>query len=297
MPIIGSIGAAAASGFGQRKGGKPYNVAYFVVAGGGGAGVGHAGPGGGGGGFRIIQCKTHKVVTGKAYSITVGAGGTGTNNDGCNSFSPGVSSTQGGNSIFDTITSAGGGKGPNGDGGSGAGGGGPAGNNRGDGNVPPVSPPQGNPGGYTGQNAQFYTEGGGGGGAGAAGGNGQPGPGAGGAGASSGSFYPGYPGGTTLAGGGGAGGNAPSAGGPGGSGGGGSGGPSGHAPGSSGTDGLGGGGGGGPNGSGVYAGNGGSGVVMIKLVTACSPCSSGGTKVTSGDDSIHYFTGPGTFTA
>ena len=39
MPIIGSIGAAAASGFGQRQGGKPYNVAYFVVAGGGGAGV------------------------------------------------------------------------------------------------------------------------------------------------------------------------------------------------------------------------------------------------------------------
>ena len=54
-----------------------------------------------------------------------------------------------------------------------------------------------------------------------------------------------------------------------------------------------------PNGPSIYGGNGGSGVVMIKLTTACSPCSanSGGTKVTSGSDTIHYFTGPGTFTA
>ena len=40
------------------------------------------------------------------------------------------------------------------------------------------------------------------------------------------------------------------------------------------------------NGPSIYGGNGGSGVVMIKLTTACSPCSanSGGTKVTSGSD-------------
>ena len=113
MPIIGSLAGGSASGFGQRKGGKPYSLSYFVLAGGGGAGVGHFAGGGGGGGFRILNCKTYKVTTGKSYTITVGAGGRGTNNNGSNSYEPCVPSTKGGDSIFDTITSTGGGNGNN----------------------------------------------------------------------------------------------------------------------------------------------------------------------------------------
>ena len=44
-------------------------------------------------------------------------------------------------------------------------------------------------------------------------------------------------------------------------------------------------------------GTGGSGIVVIRRVTACSPGASGGTTSTSGDDTIHTFTGPGTYTA
>ena len=69
MPIIGSLAGGSASGFGQRKCGKPYSLSYFVLAGGGGAGVGHFAGGGGGGGFRILNCKTYKVTTGKSYTI------------------------------------------------------------------------------------------------------------------------------------------------------------------------------------------------------------------------------------
>jgi len=155
-------------------------VDYLVVAGGGGASGNRAG-GGGAGGFRessgaasgsytaspLGACVSALPVTATGYPITVGGGG-----------SPGTPSgqTAGSNSVFSTITSAGGGESNGQPGGSGSGG--IVGSAGGTGNTPPVSPPQGNPGGNGGPNG-----GGGGGGAGAAGTVGNPSPtGAGGAG-------------------------------------------------------------------------------------------------------------------
>jgi len=180
------------------SGSGPGNVDYLVVAGGGGATYG----GGGAGGFRncVSTCGTIPIeVTG--YPITVGSGGSG---------GP-ANSSRGGNSIFSSITSTGGGgssnssqppsvAGPNAPGGSGAGGpgfdfpapspGSPVATDpqaAGVGNTPPVSPPQGNPGG-TGHGTFTTTDNGsgGGGGAGSAASNtsiGTPGGTAGGAGA------------------------------------------------------------------------------------------------------------------
>ena len=152
-------------------------VSYVVIAGGGGGGGSNHGSGGGAGGFREgkssddtytaspLNAPAGLSVSAQTYPITVGGGGTGNY--------PGTGSA-GSNSIFSTITSAGGGlgttSGPGGDGGSGAGGGSEvsppfAG---GGGNTPPVSPPQGNNGG----NGNSSTGPGGGGGAGAVGVNG-----------------------------------------------------------------------------------------------------------------------------
>jgi hypothetical protein len=135
------------------------SVDYLVVAGGGGTGPSNQG--GGGGGFRF-SASTYCMpvcapsypnfapagvpVSVTAYPVAVGGGG-----------GPGVC---GSNSIFSTITSAGGGKGAScgGSGGGGPGGPGPGGQ----GNTPPVSPPQGNPGG--GSNHPAGKGGGGGGG-------------------------------------------------------------------------------------------------------------------------------------
>jgi hypothetical protein len=225
-------------------------IGYLVVAGGGGAG---GGGGGGAGGFRegrngpmgcfaasplVANAPTNAVtLTAAAFPITVGAG----------------AAAQGSNSIFSTITSAGGGGGvnavPNGplnDGGSGGGTNSPTGGSGGSGNTPPVSPPQGNDGGSTGN--------GGGGGATAAGANGSaPTGGAGGAGATS--SINGTP--TARAGGGG--GSGPSGSGSGGVGGGGAGGNTGGTNGTANT-----GGGGGANWSSGSRGSGGSGIVIIR---------------------------------
>jgi hypothetical protein len=154
-------------------------VDYLVVAGGGGgAGTDPAG-GGGAGGYRTNypSCDSGLSILASTYPITVGAGGSG------GSAWPGTTGTRGSNSVFSTITSTGGGAGagndcgtidPEAPGGSGGGGGrvsSPSG--FGAGNTPPVSPPQGNPGGYglnlssPGPNTDF---GGGGGGASANGG-------------------------------------------------------------------------------------------------------------------------------
>ena len=166
-------------------------VDYFVVAGGGSGGLGHGG-GGGAGGLRLsnsVGCMPAPTMsplanpTGitvaespGAYPVTVGGGGSGANP------SPGNirSGASGSNSVFSTITSAGGGGGVYGSHGNGnaggSGGGGEGGNcagKRGAGNTPPVSPPQGNPGGYnTAPNPNPGYRNGGGGGAGAAGGQG-----------------------------------------------------------------------------------------------------------------------------
>jgi hypothetical protein len=151
-------------------------VSYLVIAG-GGSGEAQGG-GGGAGGYREVKtpltpytaspldgypsAPNRVTVTAAAFPITVGAGGT-------------VGSTSGSNSVFSTITSAGGGSAEtSGDkngysGGSGGGGSAfvpssPFGAG-GAGNTPPVSPPQGNPGGDAGGSLLA----GGGGGAGAAG--------------------------------------------------------------------------------------------------------------------------------
>ena len=162
-------------------------VSYVVVAGGGGS-AGNGLGAGGAGGFREYKgpadCYTASplngnpggtavTITAQAYPITVGGGGTAGPNG-----SP-QKGSGGNNSVFSTITSTGGGGGAAGtpvrtcipvDGGSGGGGSrdNPPG---GSGNTPPVSPPQGNPGG-TGIFATPNYGSGGGGGAGAAGTNG-----------------------------------------------------------------------------------------------------------------------------
>ena len=142
------------------------SVDYLVVAGGGGTpGLNYnntpAG-GGGAGGLRAsattfdIGCNPAKPlvcgvtalpVNTQGYPITVGAGGSG------GSSGPGNPGNPGSNSIFSSITSAGGGKSGHGAPGSGpadnggSGGGGYATQAAGTGNTPPVTPPQGNPGG------------------------------------------------------------------------------------------------------------------------------------------------------
>jgi len=174
-------------------------VDYFVIAGGGGGGRDdypgiRSGGGGGGGGFRLsnsVGClpapsmsplsnPTGLPVSVAAYPITIGAGGAGGT---CSTYQ----GLQGNNSIFagsSTITSAGGGGGgghspsactpsPTTNGGSGAGSQGNVSGSRGNGNTPPVSPPQGQPAG-NGGNGPSYAAGGGG-GAGSAGTN-QPTP-------------------------------------------------------------------------------------------------------------------------
>jgi len=142
-------------------------VSYVVVAGGGGAGHTAAG-GGGAGGFREgidapkdsytdspLAVQTGLSVSAQTYPITVGGGGA--------TGGPTVAGAVGSNSVFSTITSAGGGGGAGGSGpgagtvasagGSGGGGGGGTSNSTiapgGAGNTPPVSPSQGNPGGTT----------------------------------------------------------------------------------------------------------------------------------------------------
>ena len=232
---------------------KALSCDVLVVAGGGGGGTNHGG-GAGAGGYRT----TTSLPVSTAITVTVGAGG---------SKGPG---TQGSSSVFDTITSAGGGYGannvstgvePGGTGGSGGGSRGASGGAAG--NTPSTSPSQGNNGGNG-----NGTGTGGGGGAGAAGANtvSSSVSGAGGAGlntlsswlSTTGLGVSGY-----VAGGGG-GGN-PTTGGAGGSGGGGAGGSGAGATGTDGTANTGGGGGGGGNSSGV-GGAGGSGLVIVRYL-------------------------------
>jgi hypothetical protein len=261
------------------------SVDYLVVAGGGGSGRDNGG-GGGAGGFRYsnstfpvsgapgapLASATALPVSATGYPITVGAGG-GT----CN---PAFIGIKGSDSIFSTITSTGGGFGVGcgsntpapirGDGQPGGSGGG-AGqryssvpiSSGGTGNSPPVSPPQGNPGGSSSVNC--------GGGAGAGGamaaGNNSCGPKVGGIGAGLPTAFGsnGVPSGGYRYYSGGGGGGAPQGGGSGGDGGlggGGAGSPGNCTAGTAGTANTGGGAGGGSQ-----AGNGaagGSGIVVIR---------------------------------
>jgi hypothetical protein len=160
-------------------------VDYLVIAGGGSGG---SYGGGGAGGYRFSDgtasgcysagpsplSASALPVTAQGYPITVGAGGVTPGSPAGNN-DPG---NNGSNSIFSTITSAGGAKGAGGgltpaaniSGGSGGGGGYASGQARGLGNSPPVSPPQGNNGGLG--NAAAGTPNFAGGGGGGAGGNG-----------------------------------------------------------------------------------------------------------------------------
>ena len=156
------------STLGTPSAGPVRNTTQVLVVAGGGGGGGYGG-GGGAGGFRIDPSFT---VTATTYPVTVGGGGTGGK-----SPSSGTRGTNGSNSVFSTITSAGGGGGgtaspsPNGIGcgSNGGSGGGGAGHNvspnaGGSGNTPPVSPSQGNNGGAgTPTGSTPYTAGGGGG--------------------------------------------------------------------------------------------------------------------------------------
>jgi hypothetical protein len=151
--------------------GPPTTVEYLVVGGGGGGGTGHEGGGGGGaGGYRTSA--SFSISTGIAYTVTVGAGA--------------AINASGSNSVFHTITSAGGGKGAlcdvstpasiiGGSGGSGGGGGwlsGSGGSGAGGaGNTPATTPSQGNNGGSGNHVSGVYLASGGGGGAGAVGGS------------------------------------------------------------------------------------------------------------------------------
>jgi hypothetical protein len=152
------------------------SVDYLVVAGGGG-GYGSSpdsnhGGGGGAGGARMSSgtasgcytasplgsCVSALPITATGYPITVGGGGSG------------PCAANGSNSVFSTITSTGGGSGNANTGGSGGGGRSTGSQTGGSGNTPPVSPPQGNPGG-NGNYAPNNGYAGGGGGAGGAGTN------------------------------------------------------------------------------------------------------------------------------
>jgi hypothetical protein len=238
-------------------------VDTVVVA--GGAGGGYNSGGGGAGGLRDI---TSIPVTATGYPITVGGGGSG------GTLPPPRDGGTGSNSVAalsTSYTSAGGGGGGNTgvDGGSGGGSGAICTPDPGGvGNTPPVSPPQGNPGGaynICGYSCQGSTGGGGATTAGTAKGQSDGAPGtAGGNGTDVSSNYPGQPNSGVYAGGGGGGACFSGTGGSGGPGGGGNGGGPGPDTGDAGTTNTGGGGGGGTAGAGGGGGNGGSGIIIIR---------------------------------
>ena len=266
------------------------SVDYLVIAGGGGAGgstnPGGGGGGGGAGGYResvpspaawtaspLANPGGALPVSVTGYPITVGGGGSP---KGPGAFVNGTGS----NSVFSTITSAGGGAGgmanpgtrpatiaSNGSpstspftGGSGGSGGGAGFFNAslgGKGNEPPVAPSQGNSGGSGSSSPQYA--GGGGGGAGAVGANATPTAGANGGNGVTSSIT----GSPVARGGGGGGASSSSTDGSGGTGGGGNGTSPGGTGGAGGTN-TGGGGGGGGSASDATGGAGGSGLVIIR---------------------------------
>ena len=266
---------------------QSYNIQYLLVGGGGGGGDGHAGGGGAGG----LLASTLSVGTGITLTATIGAGGAkGSNN---NPGSVGADTTLTSPAITN-LTANGGGFGAHegfdgGDGGSGGGGSGDGastGQPGGSGTAP-----QGNDGG-TGS-----AGGGGGGGASAVGQNAY--------------FNDGGDGGNgtastitgssvTYAGGGGgcASGSGNTAVGIGGTGGGGDGGHETSPNAQPGTDALGGGGGGSRRGD-ADGGDGGDGILILRMATAnYSGTTTGSPTIsTDGTDTIIKFTGNGTYTA
>jgi hypothetical protein len=277
--------------------------------------------GGGGGGGGVIYNSSYAVTQGTAVTVTVGNGGTGAPAAGTNGQSGGhqynISATQGGNSVFGSITSIGGGYGGssyfqygpnNGYGGNGGSGGGASGYSDGNtGRNGTGSSGQGFNGGTS--SGPYYS--GGGGGAGGAGSSGpnipNGGPGVlystispyyfGGGGG--GSAYSVSPGGNGGIGGGGGGAVGITTGGAGlnnGSpGGGGSPNAQTNTPGGDAGANTGGGGGGGSHyNSNNKGGNGGSGIVIVRY--SGPQKATGGTITTVAGYTIHTFTSSGTFT-
>jgi hypothetical protein len=288
MPRLSKIGAAALAAFGWT-GLSSVSASYLVVAGGGGSGGITGGQISGGGGAGGLLTGTASLNPTQSYTITVGAGGTGT------AASADTNGNQGGSSSLGSLvstTGGGGGGGTNptsGVGGSGGSGGGNAYTNQGTGGLGTVG--QGNNGGAGagGAASPAYGAGGGGGasavgaaGTTSAGGNGGNGT----ASSISGSSV-------TYAGGGGGGAYVGNTVGTGGTGGGGNGSTNSNVP-TNGTANLGGGGGGvGGDGSTARAGaNGGSGIVIISYVGAQQ--FGGGVVTSSGGNTIHTFTTSGT---
>ena len=281
------------------------SIEYLVVAGGGCGGFG----GGGGGGMRTA---TTSFLEGVQLTATVGAGGAGASapdNPGANGGNSSLAA-----SSITTFTSAGGGQGSyytttsgaiGGSGGSGGGGGRDNVNAGGSGNTPSTSPSQGEDGGDG--NSGGYGVGGSGGGGGASGVAGTNGR------SPTAPATRGMDGGngtqssiigtaTYYSGGGASGSNldpptspvspAPA----GGSGGGGNGNTAANGQGVNGTTNLGGGGGGSDAGQ---ANNGGSGVVILSMLTSkyTGTVTGSPTISTSGSKTIVKFTGTGTYTA
>lgn len=83
----------------------PPTVEYLVVAGGGGGGSAFAGGGGAGG---LLTASGFAVASNTALTVTVGAGGTGA---AVGSYPSGPNGTQGGSSVFSSISTMGGGPG------------------------------------------------------------------------------------------------------------------------------------------------------------------------------------------
>ena len=160
-------------------------VDYLVIAGGASGGTRYGG-GGGAGGYRFSDGTASGCysagpgplgasalpVSVQGYPITVGGGGAGASESPAPTCKAG---NRGANSVFSTITSAGGGAGirqnqigpgePTSPGGSGGGGSYICGPTKagGAGNTPPTDPPQGNDGADGGLGNPYYTTGGGGG--------------------------------------------------------------------------------------------------------------------------------------
>ena len=253
-------------------------VDELLVAGGGSGAGPSDGNGSGGGGAGGMLLFSENLTSGQAYQVVVGAGGV-----------VGASTAVGGSggaTTFNGHTALGGGGGGNrssGPGQAGGSGGGGA-NTQTAGGAGTVG--QGNNGGTGSGSASFYGAGGGG-GAGAVGANGSASAGGNGGAGSSNSYsgatvtYAGGGGGCTL-----------NEGGTLGLGGAGGGGNAGEVAGA-GTANTGGGGGGG----GGTPGAGGSGIVIVRYLTADYEDGSGGTITTSGGYTIHTFTSSSTFVA
>ena len=283
----------------------PYDAEYLLIAGGGGGAYGNAGGGGAGGFLTNFGGTAISLTAGATYTITVGGGGAGGGSG--PSTAPG---TKGGDSILSgtgisTVTAEGGGFGAAGPGGTNGGAGGSGGGGEyggapaGPGSGGAATAGQGNAGG-AGQPSLPGTPGayagGGGGGAGAAGSNGTPSAGGNGGNGLANSITGSA---VTYAGGGGASVDPAHPGGDGGTGGGGDGAEH-SAPGRNatpGTDGLGGGGGAGINSR--PAGDGGDGVVILRVATADYSGTTTGspTVTTDGSDTVIKFTASGSYTA